>query len=198
MENRHVTRFFDSRSPKRVAVGRANKSAGDAFEIWLNLQHREAIRRGFLACVEKSEPHTKIINGRVVYTARGVADYFGTLAAGTRSTDSFSARVRPAASVLDGISFAVEAKSTADERLAHAEVKPKQAEHLDAVSRAGGLALLLVEFRGGSVPVRCAVPWAEVPWRKLRTADSVGIAEIERWIITPGENYLMRFLTTIV
>lgn len=190
-----MTRFFDSRSPKRVAVGRANKSAGDAFEIWLEYQHKEAVRNGLLAHVAKSEPKTKIVNGRLIYTARGVADYHGTLAASVRSTDRFTGRALHA--TVNGVSFAAEAKSTSDDRLARAEVKPKQAEHLDAVSRAGGLALLLVEFRGGSVPVRCAVPWAEVPWRKLRTADSVGADDIARWTIAPGENYLLKFLTAV-
>lgn len=47
-----MSRFFDRRSPIRVATGRANKSAGSAWEFWLELQHREAIRRGLLACVE--------------------------------------------------------------------------------------------------------------------------------------------------
>lgn len=186
--------FFKPRSTARVVSGRSNKLAGDGFEIWLGYQHKEALRRGLLACVEKSEPHAKIFNGRVVYTAKGVADYFGTLAAGTRSAAAFSSSARPVGSDSGGLSFAAEAKSTADDRLARAVVSEKQADHLDAVARAGGLALLLCEFRSAA-PARCAVPWAEVPWRKLRTADSVGLAEIERWIIAPGENYLAKFLT---
>lgn len=186
--------FFKPRSAARVIAGRSSKLAGDAFEIWLSYQHEEAIRRGFLACVEKSEPHAKILSGRVVYTAKGVADYFGTLAAGTRSAPSFSTPARPAGSDSGGLSFVAEAKSTADERLARAVVSQKQSDHLDAVARAGGLALLLCEFRAAA-PTRCAIPWAEVPWRKLRTADSLGRAEVGRWIIAPGENYFAKFLT---
>lgn len=191
-----MTRFFDKRSPKRVATGRANKSAGSTWEIWLDLQHREAIRRGLLACVEHSQPSSRIVAGRIIYSRPGVADYFGTLALGTRSTSLFSSRAQHPASILDGVSFAAEAKSTSSDRLARAEVKTKQAEHLDAVSRAGGLALLLIEFRT-STPVRCSVPWAEVPWKKLRTADSVGIVELTEWVIAPGENYLTKFLIAV-
>mgnify|MGYP001612558237 CR=1 FL=1 len=187
-----MAHFFDRRSPARVIAGRANQAAGSGFEIWLNFQHQEAIHRGLLACVEKSEPHLRIVGGKKIYNRPGVADYFGTLASGTRSTGHFTGRVY--SSALDGVSLAAEAKSTSSDRLARAEVKPKQAAHLDAVARAGGLALLLCEFRAGT-PTRCAVSWTEVPWTKLRTADSVGLSDLTEWIIAPGENYLTKFLT---
>lgn len=192
-----MSRFFDSRttrSPRAVATGRANKAAGSTHEFWMSLQHAEAKRAGLLAHVEKNEPHSKIIGGRVMYSSAGVSDYTGTLAAGTRSTSFFVGR--PQLSCLDGVTLAVEAKSTSAARLARAEVKPRQSEHLDAVARAGGLALLLVEFRGAD-PLRFAVPWAEVPWTKLRTADSVGAADLGRWLVQPGGSYLSMFATTL-
>lgn len=185
--------FADRRSPRAVALGRANKAAGSTHEFWIDLQHAAAWREGLLAHVEKNEPHSRVVSGRVLYSAAGVADYTGTLAAGTRSTSLFSARAP--LSVLDGVTLAVEAKSTSAARLARAEVKPRQAEHLGAVARAGGLALLLVEFRGADPrgAARYAVPWAEVPWAKLRTADSVGAADLARWSVLPGATYLALF-----
>ena len=180
------------RDSRAVATGRANKGAGGAHESWVDLQHAAAKREGLLAHVEKNEPHSRIAGGRVLYSSAGVADYTGTLAAGTVASHLFSSRRH--LSPVDGVTLATEAKSTSAARLARAEVKPKQAAHLDAVAAAGGLALLLVEFRGKSMPARYAVPWAEAPWVKLRTADSVGEDDLGRWAVPVGASYLAMFV----
>ncbi len=158
---------------RNSVIGRANKALGDDFESWITVQHESAGRLGILAHVAKNEPKAQIVGGVLVYTGRGVADFTGTLEGGR--------------------SLAVEAKSTRSDRLAKKEVKPKQQEHLECVARAGGLALLLVEFRKDAEPYRAryAVPWLEVPWIVLRTAESVREADIDRWKI--AECYLQKF-----
>lgn len=136
-------------------------------------QHAQAIRLGLLACVEHNEPHAKVFPvNRVVYVRAGVADYTGCLA--------------------DARYLAVEAKSTKAARLMRSAVQPKQAQHLDAVSGVGGLAVLLVEFRHGSMPRRFACPWRHVPWAKVRSADSVGAVDLVEWEIQAGECYLAK------
>lgn len=160
----------------RKNSGREGKAAGDAFELWVSNQHLRALGIGILAHVEHSEPHARVVGGRVQWVSSGVADFFGTLGGGK--------------------SFAAECKSTDKQRLSKAAVEPKQAAHLDAVGRAGGLALLLVEFRrnenGLPVRHRFAVPWLEIKWKVLRSAESVGIEELAGWEVA-NECYLKRF-----
>lgn len=159
-----------------VVRGRAAKAAGNAFEAFLETQHEIAERLGILAHIEHSEPHSKIVGGRLMYTSPGTADYFGTL---DRS----------------GLSYACEAKSTSAASFPRSNVEPKQQRHLEAVARAGGLALLLLEFR--SMSRRYALPWLQVPWKVKRTAESVSPDDIQEWLITvvagDGQCYLSRF-----
>ena len=50
-----------------------------------------------------------------------------------------------------------------------------------------------MEFRGGSILVRAAIPWIEVPWKKMRTAESIYIYDVRsEWRVIPGECYLKR------
>lgn len=168
------------------AIGRKAKAIGAAFETWIDGQHQAAHALGILAFVEKTEAHSQVIHGRVEFIAPGVADYIGTLCDG-------------------GKTLAVEAKSTDDAQLMRSVVSPKQAKHLDAVAAAGGLALLLVEFRHVSqvgesyaaqvLPIyaRYAVPWLEVPWQTLRTAESVAEASIQQWRILADTCYLSKY-----
>lgn len=159
-----------------VAQGRAAKFAGDKLESWIDAQHQKAIYLGILAHIEHNEAHSAIVKGQHVYTARGVADYTGVLDRCARA-------------------FAEEAKSSKTDRLARAAIKKKQADHLSAVAHAGGLALLLVEFRHEALPIRCAIPWLEVPWIILRSAESIDAASVAQWLIPrdPGGCYLERF-----
>lgn len=151
-------------------MSRTSQVVGAAFEGWINTQHEKAKLLGILAHVEKTEAHAKIVNGRLIYTERGVADYIGTMEGGR--------------------SLVVEAKSTGEERLYRDAVTKKQQEHLEAVARAGGLALLLVEFRGvPPVQMRFAIPWLEVMWQVSRTAESVRMINVSPWLVS-GDCYL--------
>lgn len=163
-----------------VSIGRSAKAAGDAFEVWIETQHEIAERLGILAHIEHNEPHSRIVGGRLIYASAGVSDYTGTLEG--------------------GLSYACEAKSTSAERFPRSKIEPKQQRHLEAVARAGGLALLLVEFRYPSTvspPERFAVPWLKIRWQVRRTAESVGPNDLDAWPITvkPGDGdcYLSKF-----
>ena len=151
--------------------GRRNKAAGDSCEAWVEAQHDMAKRLGALAHVVHNEPHAKYIRGRLIYTSAGVADYTGILNNGTY--------------------VAIECKSTSKDALPRAAIKPMQARHLDAVAKAGGVALLLVEFRGRALS-KFAIPWDKVPWTTKRTAESLSFdAELlYPWTIYPDECYL--------
>ena len=160
---------------QNILTGRINKASGDAFESFLEIHHSYALRLGILAHIEHNQPEAKMIHGRLIYTRQGVADYTGTLMNKVGST------------------LAVEAKSTSGKRLAKSVIQPRQASHLDAVAKAGGFALLLVEFRHGPVPDRYAIPWLEVPWKVARSAESVVSEDIISWQID-GSCYLTRFI----
>jgi penicillin-binding protein-related factor A (putative recombinase) len=159
-----------------AAIGRAAQAVGSNFEAYLHGQHDVAKMTGILAHIAHNQAQASVVRGRLIYTAAGVSDYTGTL---DRS----------------GISVAVEAKSTKAESLPRAAVKPKQQEHLEVVARAGGLALLLVEFRITELPLhyRFAVPWLEVPWVTKRSAESISAEQLGPWLIAPGTCYLERF-----
>ena len=148
--------------------GRKAQQAGDQFESWLNAQHEQAKRLGILAHVEKTQARTAVVRRKLIYTGKGVADYVGTLEGGK--------------------SLALEAKSTQEDRFPRNEISAKQQEHLGVVARAGGLALLLVEFRdfvvNKSLPARTfrfAIPWLALPWETLRTAESVSPLDVSQW-----------------
>jgi hypothetical protein len=163
-------------NPKRSAAGRKAKRVGDRFDVeWAGVQHEMAGMLGILVHIEHNQPHTRMVKNRVIYTRKGVADYTGTL--------------------YGGRSFAAEFKSTDDERLMRSAIQAKQAEHLDRVAKAGGLALLLVEFR---TPVRkqYAVPWLQVPWKTLRSAESLSQEDVSTWLVPAGKCYLDPFMPT--
>ena len=147
---------------QHVLQGRTAKFVGDRFETWLDGQHEKAVLLGILAHIVHNQASSNVVEGRLIYTAQGISDYTGTLDRCGRS-------------------LAVEAKSTKTDRLVRAAIKKKQAEHLTAVANAGGLALLLVEFRHEALPVRCAIPWLDVPWIILRSAESVDVEAVIQW-----------------
>ncbi len=160
-----------------------SKAVGAAFEAWIETQHTIAERLGILAHVVHNQPTATFIGGRLIYTAAGVADYTGTL---DRS----------------GLTLAVEAKSTQADKLARSAVEPKQQQHLEAVARAGGLALLLVEFRQPGVlrnAFRFAIPWLKVPWKIARTKENLYLDDLldSEWkirgVISDGDCYLSKF-----
>ncbi len=163
------------RRTARQQAGFRAQATGARFEGWIEMQHERAAHLGILAHVEHNQPHAKNVGGRLIYTRPGVADYTGTLEGGR--------------------SLAVEAKSRMG-RLLRSDIEPRQAIHLEAVSRAGGLALLLVEFRDEHKTHRFAIPWLEVPWETLRSAESIGFESMRaEWLAlsNPESCYLLRF-----
>lgn len=156
----------------RRTSGRAAKSAGAAAEAFWEAQHEMALYLGVLVHVQHNEPATKMVHGRLIYSKKSAADFTATLS--------------------DGRTFAAESKSVI-KRLARSAIQPLQAKQLDAVSKAGGLAFLLVEFHpSGTIPSRFAIPWLEVPWRRLRSAESIGVEDVLKYAVRPNECYLRR------
>lgn len=162
------------------ALHRASTQLGEAFENWVDLQHALAGVRGALVHVTHNQAQSRVVRGRLIYSAAGVADYTGML--------------------YGGIYLASEAKSTGKERLPKSEITPDQQDHLNAVTAGGGKAFLLVEFRGVTTlngtlltePRRYAVPWRDVPWKMLRTAESVGELDLVNWRAL-GHDYLQSY-----
>ena len=112
----------------RQQAGRYAKAVGDAFESWLDGQHARAKRLGMLAHIHHNEPKTRMHKGVLFYDKKSVADYSGTLEGGR--------------------SLAEEVKSWgSSDNFPRSQVDTLQAEHLQTVLRAGGLALLIIEFR---------------------------------------------------
>ena len=163
--------------------GRLSQAVGASFESFLESQHDAALRLGVLAWVHHTQAVTKMVNGRLKYIAKGAADYSGVL--------------------VDARAVAVEAKTTQGERLARSEIDVLQAKHLSAVAAVGGIALLAVEFRTKTkIPTvaahqRYAIPWLDVPWRVIRTAESLSLEDCkEEWCINFSECYLGRHVPT--
>lgn len=150
-----------SKSERSIAA-RASKSTGDLFESWVERHLDEALRLGLITHWVHNEPHGKVIGGKWQMVAAGVADY--------------------TAVAYGGQVVAIEAKKRAG-RLKKSEVSVEQRRHLDAVVRAGGVALLLVRLvdaAGRSLGEYCC-PWQFVQWTVVRSAESVGEGELERW-----------------
>lgn len=157
-------------------IGRKKQASGAAFEAWIDAQHVAAKAMGLLGHVEHNQPHSKVINARVVYTACGVADYSLLLPG--------------------GIYGAAEAKSIQGDTLLQSLIAPKQTAHLNAVAEAGGVALLLVEFRHeDGRNNRYAIPWKLIPWKVKRTAPSLSEEDAAHWLVRPGKCYLDSFVT---
>jgi hypothetical protein len=158
-----------------------SKVVGAAFESFLETQHAIAERTGILAHVVHNQPTANFVGGRLVYTEAGVADYTGTLDRGA-------------------VTFAAEAKSTKQDYLKKSAITDLQQRHLTAVACAGGLALLVVEYRFDSHPFRTrfAIPWLKVPWKIAKTKERLNAADISsEWIINvafgDGDCYLSKF-----
>ena len=154
--------------------GRAAKAAGDAFEAFCEGQHRGAQVLGVLVHWAHNEPKSKVVGGRLIFAKKSGTDFSGVLAEGARA-------------------LAAEAKSTKGKTLPRKRIEKLQAEQLDAVSKVGGVAYLLVEFRLPHGFCRFAIPWLEVPWWTKRTAESLSLEDIPtKYKILPGECYLAR------
>lgn len=156
-------------------MSRIQQAAGAHFEAWVEAQHAVARNRGLLIHAEHTQAVSRVVQGRVIYSAPGVADYVLCLAGGRYA--------------------AVEAKACDGTRLYRSRIGPLQSRHLDAVARGGATAILLVEFSGAErMPERFAVPWLTVPWAQARSADSVLACNLAPWRIVPGSCYLERLV----
>lgn len=151
----------------RLGGARAHH-AGSAFEKRITLALLNPLRSaGILQHAVRIHPEAIVVKrderGRALcqFSARAAADWVAL-------TDT-------------GLYVAIEAKSCAGERLARKEIAPQQEDHLNAAAEAG-LALLLIELRGAGGAMYAA-PWP-APWVKLRSADSLGEAELRPYLIT--------------
>lgn len=163
------------RARNSIRGGQA-QAAGSHFEAFIERHHNEGKRLGIIAHVAHNEPRSKVIGGRLIYESAGVSDYTAVLEQGARAA-------------------AIEAKSRKGTCLGKSEVEPLQQEHLDAVAHAGGLALLLVEFRSETPPYfnRYAIPWLLVPWKIKRTAESLEQVDIDvQWRVVETETCYLR------
>ena len=140
--------------------GRKSQKLGADFEAFIDMQHAMAGMRGALAHVVHNMPPSRFVDGKLIYSKAGVADYTGVL--------------------YGGLYLAAEAKSVAPgECLAKSRISLKQKLHLDRVIQAGGFAYLLVEFRSEDFKHRrYAILWDRVPWKKKRTAESLDEADL--------------------
>ena len=163
-------------------MGRKSQAVGEAGESYAEGQFKMALYLGILAHYEHNQPRAKFIGGRLMYDKPSVADYTGVLEGG---------RV-----------LAEEVKSTEEKRFYKSGVEPKQQAHLNATARAGGLALLLVEFRRPqqldphrvtTLYQRFAIPWLEVPWEKARSAEAIMPEQLQQWLILPDTCHLKRW-----
>lgn len=163
-----MTRAFDDRAapvlpgldvagpnPARVRAGREALLAGFAWERLLDRHHRRAAAARLAVVWQCGRPVICLRDdGSPVYGTAPV-DFLGVLLDG-------SARA-----------IAVEAKSTAEGRLARGVFTERQAAALDAAHAAGGLALAAIELRGRG---RWVLPWPELVarWGGPRGGASVG------------------------
>jgi hypothetical protein len=168
-----------TKNPNQVAGGRKAKQGGAAHEGWVEAQHEKARWLGIIAHVHHNEPKTKRIGGKLIEVAATVADHTGVLEGGRY--------------------LAVEDKSVLGRRLGRDAVTREQQEHLTAVAKAGGLALLVVDFKiaidGLWTHNRAAIPWLEVPWKTVKSAEALYLDDVddEKWIIIAEDCYLRRW-----
>lgn len=145
-----------------AAQGATAKRAGGEFEKRIEHQLIVACEANLVSWWHHTQASYRYVNGRTVPVKRGPADFTGTLNG--------------------GLAFAVEAKTTVCARFYKNDVLPKQQEHLDATVRSSAVSLLALEFRHtGGAPAPFVVPWHLVPWKRLRSTDSVSAADLSGW-----------------
>lgn len=158
---------------------RKSREIGEDFEDVVEKWHTMAGLRGALAHAVHNAPPSRVVHGRLIFEEAGVADYTGVLHGGGY--------------------LASEAKSVKPGgRLKKSRISSTQMLHLDAVTACGGnsLAFLLVEFRAAnSIAHRWyAIPWHQVPWKIVRTAESLDERDIAAVYQVPhGTDYLVRY-----
>lgn len=164
-------------NPARVRGGRAGLLAGIAWERLLERHHQRAATASLAAVWQCGRPVIGLRpDGAPVYGTAPV-DFLGVLLDG-------SARA-----------VAIEAKSTAEGRLARGVFTEHQAAALAETHAAGGLALAAIELRGRG---RWVLPWDELTgrWVGPRGGASVGPEQLEgREFTDHPAGYLAAFIT---
>lgn len=153
-----MTRANARRGAEARAAGRAFEKKVEARLEALRERHDPAV-----ACWEHNEPRMAGWGKRPFVIGAAVADYTGVL--------------------VGGLAFALEAKSVKDGRFERNAISATQQTHLTRVARAGGVALLYLEFRdeeAGRYP-SYTVPWDIAPWQVLRSAQTLEAHLVEEW-----------------
>lgn len=179
-EDRDAVRAGHARRARAVATAASARAAGDAFEAWVEHQHRLARRAGVLAMVNHFGPPV-VFTGPGECHPVGVAppDYVGLLRGGRY--------------------LVVEAKHRCG-RLAiggsdRDAIAPHQVAYLAAAEAAGALAMVVVSFERAAGVTRYAVPWSKVveAARSPRGgALSIGPEDVCGWEVSEP-HYLARF-----
>jgi len=149
------------------ASSRRAQASGDAFEQVLERHIFTPLQgAGVIARWDHLEPPMKRVRStdglRFVPTEKTGADYVLMLRG--------------------GLYCAAEAKSCDSDRFPRRNIKAHQERHLTETVNGGGLAFLLLHFRGQSVPWSCYwIPWAQVPWTTRRTAESLTTDDVRPW-----------------
>jgi len=157
-------------------AAREAQFVGSFFENWIEGQHNAAVTLGILAHWFHPQPRFYNKGGLWMPAERSVADFVGVLE---------GVRVFGSGPILDPArTYAAEAKSVKSGRMPRSIVASQQAGHLEAVARAGGLALLVGEFRLENVRMRFACPWLDVPWEVARTTESVTPELMAPWDVS--------------
>ncbi len=178
-------------------MGHLSRDVGDGWEQAIENKLAVLHQLGVIAWVEHQQPELfslgVVRRGPRVIQAWGKgapsgADYSGVL--GRQSP-------RP------GLAFALEAKSVGpkegrDRSLVYEdEISPTQIDHLNAVARAGALAVLAVQFRRQREPwLLAAIPWAEVPWERERVKHHLRAEDCAAWRIPTGRTLFEHLLLT--
>ncbi len=143
-----------------AARGALNQAAGRRLEDAIQLGLVIARQQGVVAWWHHTQALFRPVGaGRFLPVAAGLSDYVGQLRG--------------------GLALAIEAKSTEDGRLYRSAITEAQQQHLAACAAGAGLAVLAVQFRDTPGWPLYLVPWAEVPWVRKRTADSLTAAGLE-------------------
>lgn len=157
----------------RSAAGRRSKVSGKVHEGWVETQHAKAVILGIVAHVEHNEGHTEMVGRQLKWVSPGISDYTAVLEGGRYA--------------------AIEAKALSGERFSRSSVSPLQQAHLHATAKAGGLALLVIDFKTPTgLHRRFAVEWLSVPWEVARSAESVTPKLLAGWEVRE-DCYLLRW-----
>lgn len=174
-------------SEVRARAGRTAQRCGSELEAWTEGLLKTAKDQRLLRYVKRVPVPTKRKRARgadgtwgweLVEAGKAAADFDGILPS--------------------GLPLVVECKSVDDTRLYFDAVQAQQVEQLEVAAEVGGVALLVVEFRGQPVkgvhvvPRQYAIPWREVPWQIAESAMGLVEAPCARWRVRMGGEFFER------